>query len=51
MQEENHHRNIPLCSVLDSDGIADTSVDTGVDPTESAAYAGGRQPGNLAVQT
>ncbi len=35
-----HHRNVPLCSLLDSDGNAETSVDTGVDPTETAAYAG-----------
>jgi hypothetical protein len=35
-----HHRNQPLCSLLDSDANAETSVDTGVDPTETAAYAG-----------
>lgn len=37
-----HHRNQPLCSLLDSDGNAETSVDTGADPTETAAYAGER---------
>lgn len=36
-----HHRNQPLCSLLDSDGNAETSVDTGAE-TETAAYAGGR---------
>lgn len=43
MAQEEHHRNLPLCSLLDSDGTAnaETSVDTGaVDPTETAAYAG-----------
>lgn len=37
---EHPHRNVPLCSLLDSDGNAETSVDTGADPTETAAYAG-----------
>jgi hypothetical protein len=37
-----HHRNQPLCSLLDSDGNAETSVDTGADPTETVAYAGER---------
>lgn len=37
-----HTRNLPLCSLLDSDGNAEASVDTaGGDPTESAAFAGG----------
>jgi hypothetical protein len=40
---DQHHRNVPLCSLLDSDGNAEASVDTsGVDPTETAAFAGGR---------
>jgi hypothetical protein len=39
-QMAEHHRNQPLCSLLDSDGVAETSLDTGGDATETAAYAG-----------